>query len=1083
MTQYFQLTPDILLEYIYDGDPKLNEDGIKGNMKDIYEDSPTMLLKSEAFSSKYLCFKNESEGLDSFSSLVLPINNTETQFVVAKSKYQNFFSRTNASNRFLTKSGSGFLYLDTNYDANIKNENIQSCDVRYDKCIVHFTSRNYFGTYDSLIFQVYAYMNDKSKLYFASFLFKRTSNVEMKPEQLLYNERLYTTQIEFDIPSVFAILSKDKEVYNELFNEALAGQNIKLLENTPIGVNVYGVSGTTKGTDNYERLKALKISSISIPYVYNRFDEIHVNISEAIDGDFYYIDPELGNGYSSFVDYIESMGEDIRAYMIMHELTLRESWVDTDGKQHSETTHKELHIIDINEDDEDDEISKRFDAKIKYRPICMEGGLNYRATIVDTIKIINTIDSTSYEVTGSLEILNPNKYGKKIKKLDFNNELRPIVNVYNKGTTSSVNGSNSISNSGNISGSKKVGSLSANFSVEGGGTDDDIHNKPNEELNSSDAKYFNTEAKEYENEAQEFSDKAQKSSYKAQSFADRLQEDADKAKEVTDRLQEDADKAKEVADNSGLESDREIANQAQEAANKAKEISNQAQEAADKAQEVANNVKEAADKAQEASDKAQEAADKAQEATNKAQEAFQNGDLENENKYAIESKNAAQDANDASEEAKNYANIASGNDSKPDYELDSNDANDFTSEAQEAADKAQEAADKAQERADEAKEVADKSGLESDIEVANITQLAADKAQEAADKAKEQVSVVQEYSDKSQESSKNENFKEENKYAIDAKIAAKEAIDAAKEASDYADKTLNSKDANQFKNEAQESANKAKEESDKAKESADKAKEAADKSGLESDRTIADKAKEAADKAKDASDKAQEAADKAKEAANKSEESNKNGNFQDENKYAIDASNAAKESSDYAKEASDSAKEANDYADNTTGDGTGTISGSYSGNISGFGNMDGTVSGSVDASGVISGNISGTLTGSGGFISGTFTNTSAGSSDIYGTISGFVPGVGYISGTINGSYPDIDGLGSLSASITSSGSGGSGSSGNSTNGSDLDSSGGIIVVNKGGGFAVENLTQNITSFIECTNVAVSIVELSPDDIY
>ena len=37
MIQYFQLTPNILLEYIYDGDPKLNEDGIKGNIKDIYE--------------------------------------------------------------------------------------------------------------------------------------------------------------------------------------------------------------------------------------------------------------------------------------------------------------------------------------------------------------------------------------------------------------------------------------------------------------------------------------------------------------------------------------------------------------------------------------------------------------------------------------------------------------------------------------------------------------------------------------------------------------------------------------------------------------------------------------------------------------------------------------------------------------------------------------------------------------------------------------------------------------------------------------------------------------------------------------
>lgn len=122
MIQYFQLTPEILLEYVYDGDPKLNEDGIDDNIKDISDIEngyPTMMLKSNAFGSKYLCFKNESEGLDSFSNLVLPLNNTETQFVVAKSKYQNFFSKTNVSNKFSSKSGGGYIYEDTQYDKNI----------------------------------------------------------------------------------------------------------------------------------------------------------------------------------------------------------------------------------------------------------------------------------------------------------------------------------------------------------------------------------------------------------------------------------------------------------------------------------------------------------------------------------------------------------------------------------------------------------------------------------------------------------------------------------------------------------------------------------------------------------------------------------------------------------------------------------------------------------------------------------------------------------------------------------------------------------------------------------------------------
>ena len=68
-------------------------------------------------------------------------------------------------------------------------------------------------------------MNNKTKLYFASFLFKKTSNLKLKAEHLLYNEKLYTTQIEFDIPSVFAILSTDKDIYNEVFNKSLKISN------------------------------------------------------------------------------------------------------------------------------------------------------------------------------------------------------------------------------------------------------------------------------------------------------------------------------------------------------------------------------------------------------------------------------------------------------------------------------------------------------------------------------------------------------------------------------------------------------------------------------------------------------------------------------------------------------------------------------------------------------------------------------------------------------------------------------------------------------------------------------------------
>ena len=118
-----------------------------------------------------------------------------------------------------------------------------------------------------------------------------------------------------------------------------------------------------------------------------------------------------------------------------------------------------------------------------------------------------------------------------------------------------------------------------------------------------------------------------------------------------------------------------------------------------------------------------------------------------------------------------------------------------------------------------------------------------------------------------------------------------------------------------------------------------------------------------------------------------------------------------------------------------------------------------------------------------GSFSGSFSEDGSGS--ITGTIKGNIPGFGSIIGSVSGSMSDNDSdfiLGSIKGSISGKGSV-SGVSGGSVGTPSGDNSGsGVVILNKGGGFVVENMTQNITSFIECTNIGVSIVELSPDDI-
>ena len=76
----------------------------------------------------------------------------------------------------------------------------------------------------------------------------------------------------------------------------------------------------------------------------------------------------------------------------------------------------------------------------------MNSGMGYKAIIVDTLKVINSVDNSAYEVTSSLDIDNPYKYGNRLMRLGIKNESRPIVNVYNKKASDEKNtGSNGIS--------------------------------------------------------------------------------------------------------------------------------------------------------------------------------------------------------------------------------------------------------------------------------------------------------------------------------------------------------------------------------------------------------------------------------------------------------------------------------------------------------------------------------------------------------------------------------------------------------------------------------------------------------------
>lgn len=434
-TRYFQLTPDILVEYKYSNLNTINETA--GDVSDTHLDLTNNAgIVHNNINSTNTLLLNQLE--DRF---VLPVNKSESKFIKWDSSNINF------SVDSFTEEG----------------DNQDNDDILIDSFRLHFTSRNYFGSYDGLIISVYLYDKLKNKIGLMSYHIEKTDDPRLNHTPVLINQKLYTTYQDFTLPNVVAIV-RSNELSDSLPGEGLLKSKLSLgyefMENTPVVMNIYGVKSSYIN-NNVTYYNTEKINTIFIP-LEDKSNQLEIKIEEAVDGDYFKIYPIVDNNLVSFSDYIYKISDGHpEKYIVFYELTLTEH-CGISGEEETvidKTTHREQYIINAakHSDEEEGKFKTNegeLDDIMYYRPIVINNKV-ISITIDVNANIINTYDNTTIVKHASLDSgdsesgFNPKKYGKKMNKI-YLGDIPAQINVYNKKPDIDRDGVKIINSSSNV---------------------------------------------------------------------------------------------------------------------------------------------------------------------------------------------------------------------------------------------------------------------------------------------------------------------------------------------------------------------------------------------------------------------------------------------------------------------------------------------------------------------------------------------------------------------------------------------------------------------------------------------------------
>jgi hypothetical protein len=388
-SKFIQLSEGILVEYVYTSQSNPNVFNTATFQIEILRDAYTggsYMFNTDSVAATMGNYRDIS---------AVPINAAKNQYVYLD-----------------TSVGVPYNDFDPNLtpSTNLLQTFSPNINIEYDRVRIHFVAGFSFQDFDGIIFDITAPRRDGKDIVLSSINFLKTDTPVFNPDPLLIADKLYSTYIEWRVPSLYYM--------NAGFNTSNSNTlSYKLTEGqgfigTPyLTIRALGIL-TTQVTNGYNFYDIKEINATSIP---NRdiYDNLYANVVESSSGDYFELTGLVtGSSLSNFIAQLNSSGGN---YVVFHEITLSEqigtTFVQTGNQIVSQTTG--------------------FDDPILYRPIVLNSSIAVSFAINYVLRLYNRNDNTQIIKNARLTSFNVKKYGRRLMKINLG-VVPTVANVVNQ---------------------------------------------------------------------------------------------------------------------------------------------------------------------------------------------------------------------------------------------------------------------------------------------------------------------------------------------------------------------------------------------------------------------------------------------------------------------------------------------------------------------------------------------------------------------------------------------------------------------------------------------------------------------------
>ena len=319
----------------------------------------------------------------------------------------------------LSTNSGRFVYLDSEDSPNYTEYAISTItgasetlipggSIIADRVRFHFASGFQFDDFSSLVLSIRQDMNNGNALILSNILINSTTLGEVllfATRPMIIGNAMYDRYVDIIIPS---IKNMDEQFYtspnpSNTFEYA-ATNGIGLVKNNPITVNLFECKDGPNFSTAGEVYTTYDINQAYVAQVSqaNDFDLVGAKIREAADGDYIEFFATWNGGFpEEFIGILEKRTG--QSWIIFHQLTIFEQIGSSFIKSGDATFFQE----------------SNFDDPLIYRPILKNANEAVSMAIDYSVRLVNRTTNEQVIRTGSMVIVNPNKYGKSLSKIEL----------------------------------------------------------------------------------------------------------------------------------------------------------------------------------------------------------------------------------------------------------------------------------------------------------------------------------------------------------------------------------------------------------------------------------------------------------------------------------------------------------------------------------------------------------------------------------------------------------------------------------------------------------------------------------------